>query len=98
MAVDEAIEQVNCSLHVSNLGEDQNVSDGSSSMKLYVTFTSPYARLARILVLEKALEDRVEIVAAKTRVADSPYYRVRYHKVDAETGDEVRQENITKGL
>jgi hypothetical protein len=34
-------------------------------MKLYVTFTSPYARLARILVLEKALEDRVEIIAAK---------------------------------
>ena len=42
-------------------------------MKLYVTFTSPYARLARILVLEKALEDRVEIIAAKTRAADSPY-------------------------
>jgi len=36
-------------------------------MKLYVTLTSPYARLARILVLEKALEDRVEIIAAKTR-------------------------------
>lgn len=33
-------------------------------MKLYVTFTSPYARLARILVLEKVLEDRVEIIAA----------------------------------
>ena len=45
-------------------------------MKLYVTFTSPYARLARILVLEKGLEDRVEIVAAKTRVADSPYYQI----------------------
>ena len=45
-------------------------------MKLYVTFTSPYARLARILVLEKALEDRVEILAAKTRVADSPYYQI----------------------
>lgn len=42
-------------------------------MKLYVTFTSPYARLARILVLEKALEDRVE---AKTRAADSPYYQI----------------------
>jgi hypothetical protein len=40
-------------------------------MNLDVTFTSPYARLARILVLEKALEDRVEIVAAKTRVADT---------------------------
>ena len=26
-------------------------------MKLYVTFTSPYARLARIMVLEKALAD-----------------------------------------
>ena len=33
-------------------------------MKLYVTFTSPYARLARILVIEKTLEDRVEIIAA----------------------------------
>jgi glutathione S-transferase len=45
-------------------------------MKLYVTFTSPYARLARILVLEKELEDRVEIIAAKTRAADSPYYQI----------------------
>jgi glutathione S-transferase len=45
-------------------------------MKLYVTFTSPYARLARILVIEKFLEDRVEIIAAKTRVADSPYYQI----------------------
>ena len=45
-------------------------------MKLYVTFTSPYARLARILVLEKALEDRVEIIAAKTRVTNSPYYQI----------------------
>jgi glutathione S-transferase len=46
------------------------------SMKLYVTFTSPNARLARILVLEKALEDRVEIIAAKTRAIDSPYYQI----------------------
>jgi glutathione S-transferase len=45
-------------------------------MKLYVTYTSPYARLAPILVLEKALEDRVEIIAAKTRLADSPYYQI----------------------
>ena len=45
-------------------------------MKLYVTFTSPYARLARILVIEKTLENRVEIIAAKTRTADSPYYRI----------------------
>ena len=33
-------------------------------MKLYVTYTSPYARLARIVVMEKALEDRVEILKA----------------------------------
>jgi glutathione S-transferase len=45
-------------------------------MKLYVTFTSPYARLARILVLEKALEDRVEIIEAKTRTAGSEYYQI----------------------
>ncbi len=45
-------------------------------MKLYVTYTSPYARLARILVVEKALEDRVEIIEAKTRTRNSPYYQI----------------------
>jgi glutathione S-transferase len=45
-------------------------------MKLYVTLTSPYARLARILVIEKTLEDRVDVIAAKTRIADSPYYQI----------------------
>jgi glutathione S-transferase len=45
-------------------------------MKLYVTYTSPYARLARILVLEKGMSERVEIVEAKTRAFDSPYYRI----------------------
>ena len=45
-------------------------------MKLYITPGSPYARLARILVLEKNLGDRVEIIEAKTRTVDSPYYRI----------------------
>jgi glutathione S-transferase len=45
-------------------------------MQLYVTLTSPYARLARILVIEKGLGDRVEIVEAKTRAPDSPYYAI----------------------
>jgi len=45
-------------------------------MKLYVTPGSPYARMARIVVIEKRLENRVEIVAAKTRAADSPYYAI----------------------
>ena len=45
-------------------------------MKLYVTYISPYARLARILVLEKGMSERVEIVEAKTRTSDSRYYRI----------------------
>lgn len=45
-------------------------------LKLYITPGSPYARMARIVVLEKGLQSRVEIVAAKTRVADSPYYGI----------------------
>ncbi len=45
-------------------------------MKLYVTDTSPFARIARIVVLEKNLEARVETIAAQTRVADSPYYAI----------------------
>jgi glutathione S-transferase len=32
--------------------------------------------MARIVVLEKKLESRVEIVFAKTRIADSPYYDI----------------------
>jgi glutathione S-transferase len=45
-------------------------------MKLYITPGSPYARMARIVVLEKGLETRVETIIAKTRAADSPYYRI----------------------
>ena len=33
-------------------------------MKLYITPGSPYARMARIVVLEKGLESRVETLAA----------------------------------
>src|ERR1700752_573413 len=66
-------------------------------MKLYVTYGSPYARLARIVVIEKALEDRVEIIAAKTRTPGSPYYqinpsrRVPYLVDDTGAGREARQ-------
>jgi len=45
-------------------------------MKLYITPGSPYARMARIVVLEKGLQDRVQTITAKTRTADSPYYEV----------------------
>jgi glutathione S-transferase len=45
-------------------------------MKLNITPTSPYARMVRIVVLEKGLESSVEIIAVQTRTADSPYYRI----------------------
>ncbi|HEU4342194.1 MAG TPA: glutathione S-transferase N-terminal domain-containing protein [Candidatus Binatia bacterium] len=45
-------------------------------MKLYITPASPYARMARIVVIEKGLEDRIEIIAAQTRLVKSPYYRI----------------------
>jgi glutathione S-transferase len=45
-------------------------------MKLYITYGSPYARLARIMVIEKRLGERVEIIEAKTRTVESPYYRI----------------------
>ncbi|MEJ0069954.1 MAG: glutathione S-transferase N-terminal domain-containing protein [Pseudomonadota bacterium] len=45
-------------------------------MKLYITPGSPYARIVRIVLLEKRLEGRIEIVAAPTRLANSPYYRI----------------------
>lgn len=50
--------------------------DRLNKMKLYVTPGSPYARMARVVVLEKGLGSRVEVIAAKTRVADSPYYGI----------------------
>jgi glutathione S-transferase len=45
-------------------------------MKLYITPGSPYARMARMVVIEKGLEDRVEIITAQTRRENSLYYRI----------------------
>lgn len=45
-------------------------------MKLYITPGSPYARIVRIVVIEKGLENRVEIIPAQTRVTDSRYYHI----------------------
>lgn len=45
-------------------------------MQLYTTPTSPYGRIARIMVLEKGLGARVAIMDARTRQAGSPYYRI----------------------
>ncbi len=34
-------------------------------MKLYITPTSPFARIVRIVILEKDLESRIEIIQAQ---------------------------------
>ncbi len=45
-------------------------------MRLHITLTSPYARMVRIVIREKGLEDRVEEVVARTRTPGSPYYAI----------------------
>ena len=78
-------------------GDGSSLPEGAAKMKLYVTPGSPYARLARIIVIEKGLEARVEVIAAKTRAPGSPYYainpsgRVPYLVDDAGVGMEDSQ-------
>jgi len=63
-------------------------------MKLYVTPTSPYARLTMIARLHLGLEDVVDLVWTKTRVADDPVLafnpsgRVPFLQLDDGTGFE----------
>jgi glutathione S-transferase len=45
-------------------------------MQLYITDGSPYARIVRMLILEKGLEQRITLMPAQTRQADSPYYAI----------------------
>ena len=45
-------------------------------MELHTTPTSPFGFMARIIILEKSLQDRITVIPAKTRTIDSPYYQV----------------------
>jgi glutathione S-transferase len=45
-------------------------------MRLYITPGSPYARIARIVIIEKGLQSVVEVIMAQTRTANSPYYAI----------------------
>lgn len=45
-------------------------------MKLHVTPTSPYARIVRAAIIEHELDDRIEVVTARTREPGSPYYEI----------------------
>lgn len=45
-------------------------------MKLYITEGSPYARIVRVVIIEKGFESRIEIIFAKTRAVGSPYYQI----------------------
>lgn len=63
-------------------------------MKLYVTPTSPYARLTMIVRLELGLADRIELVWTRTRRPDDPVLafnpsgRVPYLRLDDGAGYE----------
>ena len=71
-----ADDRFNVIFAVSFFGQKQPQADEPRNMKLYITEGSPYARIARVAILEKGLENRVEIITARTRLADSPYYRI----------------------
>ena len=45
-------------------------------MKLYTTPTSPFGLMAQIVIFEKGLTDRVQVIMAKTRTVDSHYYKI----------------------
>lgn len=45
-------------------------------MKLYISHTSPYARIPRIVLREKRLADCVDEIVARTREQNSPYYDI----------------------
>ena len=45
-------------------------------MELFVTLTSPYARLVRAVIIEKDLQDRVKVTPIQTRTPDSPLYAI----------------------
>jgi glutathione S-transferase len=45
-------------------------------MKLHITLTSPYARIARAAIIEHGIDDRIEVVSARTREPGSPYYEI----------------------
>ena len=45
-------------------------------MKLYITETSPFARMVRVMIIEKELQARVDVIVTKTRIANNPYYAI----------------------
>jgi glutathione S-transferase len=45
-------------------------------MQLYISPGSPYARIVRVVIIEKGLSEKVEVISAKTRTTDSPYYQI----------------------
>ena len=45
-------------------------------MKLYVTLTSPYARIVRVLIIEKGLEAHIEVEPVVTRTQDTPLLKI----------------------
>tara|TARA_B100000676_G_C18040263_1_gene824452 strand:+ start:250 stop:861 length:612 start_codon:yes stop_codon:yes gene_type:complete len=45
-------------------------------LNLYLTLTSPYGRIARIVRIQKKLEKLISLEVVKTRLKNSPYYNI----------------------
>jgi glutathione S-transferase len=45
-------------------------------MKLYGTTTSPYARITRVVVFEKHLQNNIEFIWIKTRIPNDPFLSI----------------------
>jgi glutathione S-transferase len=45
-------------------------------MRVYVIPDSAYARIARVVLIEKGLDGRVDVAPAQSSAADSAYYAI----------------------
>ena len=45
-------------------------------MKLYITRNSPFARIARVALIDAGLADRTEVITVQTRKPDSEFFKI----------------------
>ena len=63
--------------HRLSISEDEaGANDEGGSVQLYYTATSPYARVVRMVVIQRGLSALVDLIEARTRTPASPYYQV----------------------
>jgi len=45
-------------------------------VRLYITPTSPYARITRVALIEDGLSDTIEVINVTTRARDTDYFNI----------------------